>query len=289
MAAFVECERCGIPLLTSLALTRQALQSAYMMSNMVMRGHGYALNVCRSEKHGCPICGAETPWVGNPPPVQRRPFHYDGTLGEDRLTFLKNHASVHLRYDLRVVMANLRGFSPEYVFAYSALRHFALAGTLSLFNRAVGIAAILSPQSSIDCLRFLCELVNKETGSTLSPYRISVDAFEITGGLCATISFPVPARTAEAHIVGIVTDAKLDTAAKGTADENTNVLFFSLERADPARGFPRTVLGQWFHEGRRNYGFGPNPTLPDFLECVERVWVSEIWKPPWPGAKGQRE
>jgi hypothetical protein len=277
MCALVICKHCGTPLLTTVTLERDSLQAAFFMSSVALRGNGYALNVCRSGPGGCPICGGYVDGIGIPPPTLGARVECVGRLDEDSLEFLKRHAFVHLRHDLRMMSAGGRSLSAGYMFAYSALRHFALAGTLSVFNGAIGPMALLSKETSQEILKHLTDVVNEEMKSDLHPYRYSVDAFSIKGATCVVVTPPVPSGAPEPHLIAIVTGANITKADSAKNESSHNVLYFSLEHSRVGGG-NRTILGGWTHDGRRNYGFGPNPVVEDFVACVERVWVSEIWR-----------
>jgi len=138
--------------------------------------------------------------------------------------------------------------------------------------------ALSSADTSIEALRFLCGLVNSEMEGGLSPYQFSVDGFEIQGGTVITVTMPLPSQVPEAHMIAIATNAALARAIDSKEEGTIDMLFLSLEFAEPHSGYPRTMVGRWDHLGRENYGVGLTPTLNSFVECVERIWVSEIWR-----------
>ncbi|MFZ1010113.1 MAG: hypothetical protein WAN65_24965 [Candidatus Sulfotelmatobacter sp.] len=186
---------------------------------------------------------------------------------------------MHVKLEAQWAKEKKETASSDYVFSYSALKHFALGGAISIYNNAIGLMALLSAETSIETLRFLCDLVNDEMAGSLSPYQISIDAFEIRHGTVVTVSMPFPSEIPEAYMIAIATNASLARASdqkEETAEINT--LYFSLERAAPRLGYPRTMVGRWDRSSRKNYGDGPIPAVANFVECVERIWVSEIWR-----------
>lgn len=72
------------------------------------------------------------------------------------MEFLTRHTGVHLRQDWRMAKADPRhSFSAHYILAFSALKEFGLAGTLSIFNGAIGAIALSSNATSQTALKFV--------------------------------------------------------------------------------------------------------------------------------------
>lgn len=283
MSNLVYCERCQTLLHTSFDISDPfILKTQLVMSHHALRGDGYALNVYLDRRRPtCPICGLSPDsslFKGQPLSLLRRRLSCKLTLGAREMEFLKRHSLVHLRFDLRM-MRNQPPSIAHYLFAHSALRHFALGGTLSLFNGAIGAIALANSETSQTIIQYLCEIVSQETGDMLHPHQIQADAFALREGSCVVVIMPAPTTIAGAYFVGIVTNATLeDEKIASASDKAINVLYFTLELAQEKYNFKRTMLGEWKHTNRKNYGYGPNPNLDDFVECVERVWISKIWE-----------
>lgn len=275
----IPCKQCRIPLHPDLfRVDPYLLKTQLTTSRHLLRGDGYALNAFRDlGKPTCPICGFQVEgaeFTGSPPYDLGRRLTCDIECSESELEFLKRHARVHLRSDLGMARGHVP--SKEYAFAHLALRHFVIGGTVSAFNHAIGAIALANPKTSNAAFQYLCEIVRDATGQSLSRDQFEVSAFETKGSACVVVKMPPPNEVAEAYFVGIVTNASLEKA-ENTSGE-TDVLYFTLEMAEEQFNFPRTILGEWKYNDRRNYGYGPNANVEDFVECVETVWLSKIWQ-----------
>jgi hypothetical protein len=192
------------------------------------------------------------------------------------MDFLKRHAEVHTRQDWARCKGDPRGvsFSARYLLAYSALKEFSLAGTLSVFNGAIGPLALASKETSKETLKFLCDLVAGETGETLPLEQFAVEAFAISNGSCVVVTFPPPKAAPEPYMVGIATDANLETATSAKPnDKQTIAHYFSLELTHDG---PPIVCGWQLLGGshRRNYQLRADPDVSRFVQAIERLWTS---------------
>jgi hypothetical protein len=121
---------------------------------------------------------------------------------------------------------------------------------------------------------------NKIIPSSSLAESIFVDGFSIKGGSCVVIKVPPPLEFAEAYFVAVVIGSDLENTNNSKLPvKDIPLLYFTLESTDPFNGVKRTILGEWNAYGkRRNYGFGPNPNVEEFVKAIERIWVSGIWK-----------
>ena len=232
----------------------------------------------------------------------RKRIACDIELDSEPMEFLKRHALVHVGVDWEM-LSRQRRFSSHYLMAFSALRHFALGGTASIFNGAIGLIALLSSKTSNESLNYLCDLVAKETHTPLLPAdSFRVNGFEIQDGSCVVVTLPEPAEFPEAHMIGIVTDATLDAPATGAnkrrwtrlvglftgaqtpartvklRGEKASVMYFSMERLNSrlkASEELSTRLARWDRMQRHDLGPGPIPTLERFVDVLERQWMAD--------------
>jgi hypothetical protein len=260
-----------------------ALKTQLVASQIALEGDGYALNAYRDKgQPTCPICGfapLDATFKGQPPFPTRSKLICKTNLEELQLEFSKRHARVHLATDKRG-MRYPHQLTPHYLFAHYALRHFALAGSLSRYNAAIGAIALANSETSQSTIEYLCDLVNQESAEPLDPKQIKIDTFAIQDGTFIVATLPVPTFSTGAYFVGIATNAKLNDLDPAVGDDQTRVLYFTLELAERRGRRERewTILGEWKPFDRKNYGYGPNPNLNDFLECVNLVWVSRLWE-----------
>jgi hypothetical protein len=176
--------------------------------------------------------------------------------------------------------------------------HFSLAGSLSRFGCAIGCIALLNSSTSakvVDALATLVKAADEPASmldaelSLFAPdadprpplgQLTSVAGFTLQGGSCVVVTLPAPICVAEAHFAAIVVGDDLQSPdVLRLPRRDIPLLYFTLEKAEPNRETARTIVGEWTVRGaRRNYGYGCLPRVEDFVEVIERLWVSGIWK-----------
>jgi hypothetical protein len=199
------------------------------------------------------------------------------TLESEQIQFLKRHTAVHSR-DWRLLMSKVAfPFTARTALAYGAILEFVFAGTLSIFNAAIGPIALLSTASSKDTIRYLCDLVAKETGESLPVDEFRVLAFEISGGSCIVVTLPAPKADHEAHLVGIVTDSPLGGAGtEKSKEEPVSLIYISLEASE--RSNP--TLAEWrfrYELCHTAYGIEVKPEVTPFVDAIEKLMTSGLW------------
>ena len=287
MASLLLCGNCGTPLLSTIDLDDPAsAASALQMSYVALRGDAYATNVYVRGR-GCPICGWQSPHcTGIEPPSVRRVVHCTRTLDPQQSGFVQRHSTVHFAQDHR--SGFLGGKSPSYALIHSALRHFVLGPGSSTLGDAIGALGLMEHTQPNPAISFLCGIVKEATGSFVDPSEIEVSTWEIRGGICVVVVPPEPQNSAEAYLAGVTAGlSPADLLNSDLAAVKTNPQFFVLEktRVSSPRVYP-AMLCQWksatrrdyYDNERRNYGWGPNPVVADFLDSIERIMVSGLWK-----------
>jgi hypothetical protein len=308
MASLFFCKQCQTPLLSSFDLNDPRMAAADLeMSHLALGGDGFACNVYL-EGRGCPICGQQSDVArGISPSRPREIMACTRKLDQKQRESLLSHAMVHLRQDAQLKPVR----SAEYLLAHSALRHYVLAAGSSALGNIVG-AVGLAEQPDIPAPSFLskipggapqtenpetkpgsaiaqlCSAVREVTGQPLAEAEIAVQVFEIRGGSCVVVRLPPPQSSPEAYMVGIATPLRLcDLGDSDLSKLEGRPQYFTLEKTrTPTPRVHPAMLCQWkslsredyYERRRRNYGWGPNPVEADFVDCIERIMVSGIWR-----------
>jgi hypothetical protein len=278
----LHCAGCEVPLLTHLTLDRQDARHAFRMAQAA--GVGYALNVCRDG--ACPVCGSPVGWPGHPPPELGPALACERVVDESVIEGLKDHVQRHVRSDWGHLAQY--GHSTRYLLAYSALRHLVLFGTVVTdLGPGVGLTAILSDVTSRHIFGYLVNLVERESGQPVPPGAICAHAYRIRGGTCVVVQLPPPKECPDPYFLAILTaDDPTSSQSASLLGGPGDPVVLSLERGEDSAS-PLTMLGHWTTRGRKgSYGFGPAPTVPNLVECAERLWVSEMWQGACPIASG---
>lgn len=197
----------------------------------------------------------------------------DYKLDPEYLDQMKRHAAVHVAEDWSKLRDNPPTSHPaRYLMAYTALKEFALVGTLGNLNRALGAIALLSSVTSMEVLKFLRDLVAEKTGQSLALDQFKIEAFEIKRGVCVVITLPMARYMPEAHMVGIVTDASFTNPSITNPEREFSIHYFALEKdAFDAVLCGWQLIGENLH---KNYGVKVKPEVNDFVDACEKLWVA---------------
>ena len=154
----------------------------------------------------------------------------------------------------------------HYVLAHVALRGAAKGNPLGFFAVMGGPRR----QDFLDDLwKRVCENCDEEGRASFTSKDLKIVTALFGLYPAVVIQMPKPLFVAEAHMVCIVLMVPLSKLSGKPVDPQLR--YFTLEAGTNESGTDRTVLCSWDGEAHVNYGDGPEPTVPDFVEAVGKL------------------
>ena len=152
----------------------------------------------------------------------------------------------------------------HYAFAHVVFRTIALENPLACLST-------LASDRSQEFLQFAydatCETCQEYGKPDFSVNELKVHLGRAGKYPCAVIQMPPPVEVTEAYLVALV--ALLDTTEETPSElDNVEARYFTLEKGMSFDDSEQTVLCEWSDSTHSNYGSGPEPTVPAFIQQI---------------------
>ncbi len=154
----------------------------------------------------------------------------------------------------------------HYIFAHVALRQVCFANPLGFF----ALMAYPYRQKFLDDLwRQIWENCDREGKDQLSMQDIKIETVTIDKYPAILVQMPTPCYPGEAYMICIILKVLLNNLKQEMDD--VQVRYFTLEKGIDISGRDRIVSCVWDKEIHVNYGDGPEPTAPEFMDAIRKL------------------